>query len=85
MASTEELRVFLAQYLGSPYHGRKNSSSVTPDDIDDLVVFAEYDEIEQDIIDYGTAHPDAPFCDFLNFIKPGIKGDLTEEELLEDD
>ena len=42
------------------------------------------DHIEQEIIDYGTSHPDAPFWDFLNFIKPGLKG-ITQEELLMDD
>ena len=82
MATEKELRKFLAQYLG---RGEKKKDIVTQEAIDGLVLFAGYDEIEQDIIDYGTEHPEAPFWDFLNFIKPGIKGDLTEEELLEDD
>ena len=34
---------------------------------------------------YGTTHPEAPFCDFVRFIKPVLEGDLIEEELLEDD
>ena len=45
---------------------------------------AVYDHIEQEIINYGTAHPEAPFWDFLNFIKPGLKG-VTQEELLTDE
>ncbi len=84
MVDEEELRTFLSQYLGQPYHGRAGEHRVNPDDIRGLVCFDEYDRIEQDIIDYGTEHPDAPFSDFLTFIKPGLK-DVTEEELLEDD
>ena len=52
--------------------------------VDMLVEEALDDHIEQEIIDYGTAHPEAPFWDFLNFIKPGLKG-VTQEELLADD
>ncbi len=54
------------------------------EDVGALVSFNHYVDIAQDIIDYGTAHPEAPFSDFLNFIKPGLYG-VTEEELLEDD
>ena len=88
MAVETELRDFLARYFGRVYsYGRegKYEHRIDQEDIDELVGFAVDDEIEQDIIDYGTEHPEAPFWDFLNFIKPGIKGDLTEEELLEDD
>lgn len=49
-----------------------------------LIHSAVYDHIEQEIIDYGTAHPEAPFWDFLKFIKPGLKG-ITQEELLAED
>ena len=49
-----------------------------------MVASALYDHIEQEIIDYGTAHPEAPFWDFLNFVKPGLKG-ITQEELLAED
>lgn len=84
MATEKDLRSFLSAYMGSFYHGREGGHRVTKEDIDDLVDFALYDEIEQDIIDYGTEHPDAPFAALLVFIKPGLK-DVTEEELLEDD
>ena len=82
MASFAELEDFLSKYLGQ---GTEKKDIVEQSDIDLLVNAAEYDGIEQDIIDYGTKHPDAPFWDFLSFIKPGLKGDLTEEELLMDD
>lgn len=45
-----------------------------------LVYAAVIDGIEQDIIDYGTEHPDAPFWDFLKMLKPGLHG-ITQEEL----
>lgn len=77
----EELRAFLARYIGQ---GELKKDKVQQDDVDMLVHSAIYDHIEQDIIDYGTAHPDAPFWDFLYFIKPGLKG-VTQEELLADD
>ena len=82
MAAVTELREFLSNYLGQ---GTEKKDIVTREAIDELLTAAEYDGIEQDIIDYGTAHPEAPFWDFLNFIKPGLKGDLTEEELLLDE
>ena len=49
-----------------------------------LMTTAQHQNIEQEIMDYGTAHPEAPFWDFLNFIKPGLYG-ITQEELLEED
>lgn len=76
------LREFLSKYLGQ---GTEKKDIVEQSDIDLLVEAAEYDGIEQDIIDYGMQYPDAPFWDFLNFIKPGLKGDLTEEDMLVDD
>ena len=43
-------------------------------------MFVLYPESQQDIIDYGTEHPDAPFWDFLKMLKPGLHG-ITQEEL----
>ena len=84
MADKENLQAFLYRYLGQPYHGRKGEHRVDLEDVGALVSFNHYIDIAQDIIDYGTAHPEAPFSDILNFIKPGLYG-VTEEELLEDD
>lgn len=77
----EKLRRFLAPYVGQ---GEQKKDLVLQEDVDMLVHSAVYDHIEQEIIDYGTAHPEAPFWDFLHFIKPGLKG-VTQEELLADD
>lgn len=77
----EELRTFLSRYIG---RGTTKSDIVDQYAVDNLVSVAVFDGIERDIIDYGTNHPDAPFWDFLEFIKPGL-GDCTQEELLEDD
>lgn len=77
-----KLKDFLSKYLGQ---GSEQKDIVTQEAIDGLLLFAEADGIQQDIIDYGTENPDAPFWDFLSFIKPGLKGDLTEEDLLADD
>ncbi len=76
-----KLRKFLAQYIGQ---GELKKDKVRPEDVDMLVHSAVYDHIEQKIIDYGVAHPEAPFWDFLGFIKPGLKG-VTQEELLAED
>ena len=77
----EKLRKFLERYIGQ---GELKKDKVLPEDVDMLVGEAVYDHIEQEIIDYGTAHPDAPFWDFHQLIKPGLKG-ITQEELLADD
>lgn len=77
----EKLRNFLSQYIGQ---GELKKDKVRQDDVDMLVIEAVDDHIEQEIIDYGTAHPEAPFWDFLKLIKPGLKG-VTQEELLADD
>lgn len=77
----QKLRDFLEQYIG---RGTKKNDTVTQEAVDLLIITALDDHIEQEIIDYGTANPDAPFWDFLNFIKPGLKG-ITQEELLEED
>lgn len=49
-----------------------------------LLYSARVEGIEQEIIDYGTANPEAPFWDFLKLGKPGLYG-VTQEELLADD
>lgn len=82
MDKREELQEFLSQYLG---RGTEKRDIVTQEDIDELIDIAVIDGFEQDIIDYGTENPDAPFWDFLNFIKPGLRSGLTEEDMLEDD
>ena len=66
------------------FRSTQKNDTVTQEAVDLLMITALGDHIEQEIIDYGTSHPDAPFWDFLNFIKPGLKG-ITQEELLMDD
>lgn len=78
----KKLREFLSQYIGK---GTKKNDTVTQEAVDLLMLTAVNDGIEQEIIDYGTAHPDAPFWDFLSFIKPGLGDGITQEELLSDD
>lgn len=73
----EKLRVFLQRYIGQ---GVLKKDHVQEDDVEMLIHDAVIDHIEQDIIDYGTEHPDAPFWDFLNMLKPGLYG-VTQEEL----
>ena len=77
----EKLRSFLTPYIGQ---GKLKKDKVEADDVEMLIHSAVYDHIEQEIIDYGTAHPEAPFWDVLKFIKPGLKG-ITQEELLAED
>lgn len=77
----ERLRSFLARYLGQ---GELKKDLVLQEDIDMLVYGACIDGSAQEIIDYGTAHPEAPFWDFLKLLKPGLYG-ITQEELLADD
>lgn len=57
---------------------------VQEDDIEMLVYGACIDGSAQDIIDYGTTHPDAPFWELLKLLRPGLYG-VTQAELLEDD
>lgn len=78
----KKLRDFLEQYIG---RGELKKDKVTKESVDGLVEFAKDDGIEQDIIDYGTAHPEAPFWDFLKMLKPGLGEGVTEEDLLNDD
>ncbi len=77
----QKLRDFLEQYIG---RGKQKKDIVTQEAVDLLIISAKTDQIEQEIIEYGTSHPEAPFWDFLNFIKPGLKG-ITQEELLEEE
>lgn len=77
----EKLRAFLQQYIGT---GVLEKDLVQEDDVEMLVYGACVDGSAQEIIDYGTAHPEAPFWDLLKLLKPGLYG-VTQEELLADD
>lgn len=77
----EKLRIFLRRYIGQ---GEQKKDLVQQDDVEMLIFDAKIQGIEQEIIDYGTAHPDAPFWNFLKLGKPGLYG-VTQEELLADD
>lgn len=77
----EKLRALLSRYIGQ---GELKKDKVLQEDVDMLIDVALLQHIEQEIIDYSIAYPDAPFWDFLNFIKPGLYG-VTQEELLADD
>ena len=72
-----KLREFLSKYIGQ---GKLKKDKVTQDAVDGLMLFAVRRHIEQDIIDYGTAHPDAPFWDFLELIPYDPKKDIDEEQ-----
>ena len=76
------LRSFLARYLGQ---GTQKKDIVTQEAIDLLVMAATIDHFEQDIIDYGTAHPDASFWDFMQFGHDGLLPDDDGSDILEDD
>lgn len=77
----EKLRDFLQRYLGQ---GEQKKDLVQEDDVEMLVYGACIDGSAQDIIDYGTAHPEAPFWELLKLLRPGLYG-VTQEELLADD
>lgn len=77
----EKLRVFLQRYIGQ---GVEQKDLVQEDDVEMLVYGACIDGSAQEIINYGTAHPEAPFWDLLKLLKPGLYG-VTQEELLADD
>lgn len=78
----EKLQKFLSRYLGQ---GTQKKDIVTQEAIDLLIMAAEIDHFEQDIIDYGTAHPDAPFWDFMQFGNEGLLPDDDGVDLLDDD
>lgn len=77
----EKLRSFLKRYIGQ---GEQKKDFVQEDDVEMLVYEACIDGSAQEIIDYGTAHPEAPFWELLKLLKPGLYG-ITQEELLMDD
>lgn len=82
----EKLRRFLESYIDDPQICKKAKKDIVlREDVEMLMMTATTDHIEQEIIDYGKAHPEAPFWDFLKFIKPGIGEGITEEDLLRDD
>jgi hypothetical protein len=78
----EQLKAFLSRYLGQ---GTQKKDIVTQEAIDLLAMAAKIDHFEQDIIDYGTAHPDAPFWDFMQFGHDGLLPDDDGEDLLHDE
>ena len=77
----EKLQEFLSGYIGP---GKEKKDRVLQEDIDMLVQTAVDFHFEQEIIDYGTAHPDASFWDFLDVVLDvigyGLHG-ITQEEL----
>ena len=77
----EKLRTFLQRYLGQ---GEQKKDVVQEDDIEMLVYGACIDGSAQDIIDYGTKHPEESFWELLKLLRPGLSG-VTQEELLMDD
>lgn len=81
----EELRSFFEQYIGQ---GEEKKDIVTQEDVDNILVFLVDSELQkgvaEDIKNYGKSHPEAPFWDFLKFLRPGLEG-ITQEELMEDD
>lgn len=81
-AMEDRLTDFLQRYVG---RGEAKKDKVSQDDVEILVHAAVCDGIEQEIINYGTENPDAPFWDFLAMLKPGYCDGVTQEELLTDD
>lgn len=77
----EKLRAFLLPYI---HQDGEKKDWVLQEDVDMFVDSVVADGVEQNVIDYGTAHPEASFWDFLNLLKPGLFG-VTQEELLSDD
>lgn len=75
----KELREFLARYIGQ---GKLKKDRVDQEAIDGLVLFAVDYGIEQEIIDYGTEHPDEPFWNLLKLLD-GHTGphSMTQEEI----
>ena len=63
----EKLREFLLSYIGRDDF---RTDKVSVEDVDMFVDFAVDDHIEQEIIDYGTAHPEALFWDLLKLLTP---------------
>lgn len=66
------LREFLERYRDDLATTTKPKDDIVDQyAIDGLVSGAMLDHVEQKIIEYGMAHPEAPFWDFLDFLKPG--------------
>ena len=78
----EKLKTFLARYIGQ---GSQKNDTVTQEAIDLLAMAASMGGFGQDILDYGTAHPDAPFWDFMQFGNEGLLPDDDGADLLDDD
>lgn len=74
----EELRRFLSRYLGQ---GETKKDYVQQEDIDMLVFDAVDDGVEQEIIDYGTAHPEATFWDLGTIPDGSGPHAMTQEEI----
>lgn len=78
----QKLRDFLSLYLGQ---GTEKKDIVTQEAIDLLVLAATLDHFEQEIINYGKTHPDAPFWDFMQFGPLGLAPDDDGSDLLDDE
>lgn len=78
----QKLRDFLAPYLGQ---GTQKKDIVTQEAIDLLILAATLDHFEQEIIDYGKAHPEASFWDFMQFGPIGLAPGDDGSDLLDDD
>ena len=74
----EKLRKFLSRYLGQ---GELKKDHVQQDDIDMLVFDAVDDGVEQKIIDYGTAHPEASFWELGTIPNGTGPHSMTQEEI----
>ena len=80
----KDIRSFLEQYLG---RGHDQSDIVTQYAVDclmDVINSGYHEGLAEKIIEYGTAHPEAPFWDFLTLSELGLHG-VTMEEVMEDD
>lgn len=78
----EKLRAFLSRYLGQ---GAQKKDIVTQEAIDLLVTAAIIDHFEQEIIEYGNKHPDAPFWDFMQFGHDGLLPDDDGADLFDEE
>lgn len=62
----KKLREFLEKYRDNPKETDKPKKNIVDQyAIDGLVFFAVADGLEEEIINYGTAHPEASFWDLL--------------------
>lgn len=72
----KELREFLNRYVGQ---GESKKDKVLEEDVEMLVAFAVSRHVEKDILDYGNAHPDAPFWNLLRLI-PNDLEDYADDQ-----